>query len=200
MEVGSPPMMPASAIGAKLSAMASGVSSAEAVMVRPSSSRRLSPGLNRRTTTFPRTLAKSKACSGWPHSFITKLVMSTTLLMGREPGRIENLDGNSRITGGSGHPRLGRSQCEAQHGGHFAGNSHQPQAIRPVGINFDVHQRFGNGRDFRKTNAEQRLIVKHLEPGTSSGQSQFAVQANHALRQNPVKLFFVNRNTRGQLS
>ena len=77
-------MIPASAIGAFASAIASGNSSAPST-VRPSSNRKLSPFLNRRTTTRSRTFCKSNACSGCPHSFITKLVMSTTLLIGRDP-------------------------------------------------------------------------------------------------------------------
>ena len=33
----------------------------------------------------PRTSLRSKACMGWPVSSMTKLVMSTMLLMGRIP-------------------------------------------------------------------------------------------------------------------
>ena len=36
-------------------------------------------------TLLPRILAASKACKGWPNSWQIKLVMSTTLLMGRTP-------------------------------------------------------------------------------------------------------------------
>src|SRR5437764_1094736 len=45
-----------------------------------------SPARARRTTIrFSASVARSKACRGWPVSWSTKFVMSATLLMGRWP-------------------------------------------------------------------------------------------------------------------
>ena len=58
----------------------------------PSSVVSRSPSLARRTMiSRPRTLLRSKACIGWPYSIITKFVMSTMLLMERNPAPVRYL-------------------------------------------------------------------------------------------------------------
>ena len=80
----SPPMMPARPVAFCLSAITSMLSSSTCCL--PSSVVSFSPGLARRTTmVWSFTLERSKACIGWPVSSITKLVMSTMLLIGRTP-------------------------------------------------------------------------------------------------------------------
>ena len=81
-------MMPASATARSASA----ITSTSGDSVRSSSSRvtSRSPAAARRTTIFAfpsawASLARSKAWSGWPVSQSTKLVTSTTLLIGRRP-------------------------------------------------------------------------------------------------------------------
>ena len=84
ISLSSPPMMPARPVARSLSAMTSisGVS----VCVLPSSVVSVSPSCARRTTIVcSRTLLRSNACIGWPVSSITKLVMSTMLLIERTP-------------------------------------------------------------------------------------------------------------------
>ncbi len=82
----SPPIRPAIEVGP---------SSSQMISVSGSSSRStsssvvsFSPSRARLTTSRPpATRSKSNACIGWPVASITKLVMSTTLLIGRMPGR-----------------------------------------------------------------------------------------------------------------
>ena len=62
------------------------------VRFTPSSVVSCSPSLARRTMiSRPFTLRRSKACIGWPYSIITKLVMSTMLLIGRRPAPVRYL-------------------------------------------------------------------------------------------------------------
>ena len=79
-----PPIMPARQEGPSLSAITS--ISLFKVWGFPSNVVMVSPSFARLTMIWaPRISRISKACIGWPVSSITKLVMSTMLLMGRIP-------------------------------------------------------------------------------------------------------------------
>ena len=85
-----PPMIPAMLAGT--SPEQTTMSSAESSRSVPRRSTTCSPGFARRTTTSAilpppasTNRSRSKAWSGWPSSWSTKLVMSTTLLIGRSP-------------------------------------------------------------------------------------------------------------------
>ena len=79
-----PPMIPARATGRLASQIIS--ISGSSWCSFPSRVTKLSPTLARRTTILPpASLLKSKACRGWPYSSMTKLVISTILLIGRMP-------------------------------------------------------------------------------------------------------------------
>ena len=80
----SPPMTPATATGFSPSQIMS--ISASRVRSLPSRVTKASPAAAVRTTIrFPARRSRSKACNGWPHSNMTKLVTSTMLLIGRDP-------------------------------------------------------------------------------------------------------------------
>ncbi len=78
-----------------------------------------SPSRARRTTRWPpATRSKSNACIGWPLTSITKLVMSTTLLIGRMPAA------DSRAFSHSGDgPMVTSSNSRAVKRGHRSGSS-----------------------------------------------------------------------------
>jgi len=78
-------------------------------------------------------------------------------------------------------------------------DSHQPQTIRPVGIHLHVDQRFVDGHHLRKIFAQQRFVKKHLQSAACRDHAHLAVQANHAVRQDAVEMFFVDRISRRQI-
>ena len=81
-----PPMTPASAMARRGSAMTS--IGGRSVLVSSSRVASDSPGRAVLTTTVRSAIvSRSKACSGWPYSIMTKFVTSTMLLIGRWPRR-----------------------------------------------------------------------------------------------------------------
>ena len=69
ISVDAPPITPASAIGPRSSVITR--SSGSRARTAPSRVVSFSPGSARRTPIGPASLARSKACSGWPVSSIT---------------------------------------------------------------------------------------------------------------------------------
>ena len=111
-----PPMIPAMLVGPSASSITQ--TSGSSVRSTSSSVVIFSPSSARRTTSRPPAIrSASKACIGWPVHSITKLVMSTTLEIGRWPAAIRRAFSHS----GDG-PSLTSSNRRAVKRGHSSGS------------------------------------------------------------------------------
>ena len=103
-----PPITPAIAIARSASAITRSAS-ASARVLRRRASRASRRGARARTRISPpRSLARSKACSGWPSSSITRFVTSTTLLIDAEARALRAV---ARSHAGEGADRRRRARC-----------------------------------------------------------------------------------------